>query len=301
MTPQTKALTMSGFVLFFWATAATAFKIALGGISFFELLLIASVTTLIISAAELSFSRKWGKAASVLYDKRLLTKYLLQGLLNPFLYYLVLLKAYSLLPAQIAQPLNYSWQIVLILMISLLFKQKLGLMRFVGVLVSFAGIIILSLNNGAAESGHLSILGILLALGSAFIWATYWISKINVKEDSSLSLFFNFLSGTIFLLLLTIFIPVKIPEFKYLFAGIYVGTFEMGVTFILWGRALSISTNPIAITQLTYLSPVLSLILIAVVLKEQVGIMTIAGFILIIGGIVIANLKKGSPQPDLVD
>ena len=34
---------------------------------------------------------------------------LLPGLLNPCLYYLVLFKAYELLPAQQAQALNYSW------------------------------------------------------------------------------------------------------------------------------------------------------------------------------------------------
>jgi hypothetical protein len=35
------------------------------------------------------------------------------GLINPFLYYLILLKAYDLLPAQVAQPLNMIWPIIL--------------------------------------------------------------------------------------------------------------------------------------------------------------------------------------------
>ena len=35
------------------------------------------------------------------------------GFLNPFLYYVVLFKAYDLLPAQEAQPLNYTWAITL--------------------------------------------------------------------------------------------------------------------------------------------------------------------------------------------
>ena len=36
------------------------------------------------------------------------------GLLNPVAYYLVLFKAYDLLPAQVAQPINYAWPIVLL-------------------------------------------------------------------------------------------------------------------------------------------------------------------------------------------
>jgi drug/metabolite transporter (DMT)-like permease len=35
------------------------------------------------------------------------------GALNPFGYYLILFKAYSLLPAQLAQPLNMIWPVTL--------------------------------------------------------------------------------------------------------------------------------------------------------------------------------------------
>jgi drug/metabolite transporter (DMT)-like permease len=31
------------------------------------------------------------------------------GFMNPFLYYVLLFRAYDLLPAQQAQPLNYTW------------------------------------------------------------------------------------------------------------------------------------------------------------------------------------------------
>ena len=47
------------------------------------------------------------------------------GLHNPFLYYLVLLTAYKLLPAQEAGTLNYIWPLVLVLLsIPLLDKNK---------------------------------------------------------------------------------------------------------------------------------------------------------------------------------
>ncbi|NJK98814.1 MAG: EamA family transporter, partial [Bacteroidales bacterium] len=45
------------------------------------------------------------------------------GFLNPLLYYLVLFKAYSLLPAQIAQPLNYTWPLILVIL-SIIFLSK---------------------------------------------------------------------------------------------------------------------------------------------------------------------------------
>lgn len=283
---------MGGFVVLFWGTAATAFKIALSGLDYVLLLLIASFTALVISAVEMAITGKYGKVLAIFKDNRTVLKYAAQGVLNPFLYYLVLFKAYSLLPAQIAQPLNYSWQIVLLLMIAVVFKQKLKPIQLIGVLVSFSGILMLSFNHGASPVGTLSITGIVLALGSAFIWATYWISKINSKEDSSVSLFINFLFGTFYLILISLFISFETPHLKPFLAGVYVGCFEMGFTFILWGKALNLATNKVALAQLTYLAPVLSLFLIHFVLKEEIGMLTIVGLLFILSGILIANLKR---------
>lgn len=298
---QSKAMIMGGFVVLFWGTAATAFKIALSGLDYVLLLLIASFTALIISAVEMAITKKYGKVRSIFKNNRTVLKYAAQGVLNPFLYYLVLFKAYSLLPAQIAQPLNYSWQIVLLLMIAVVFKQKLKPIQLLGIFVSFSGILMLSFNNNASPVGELSITGILLALGSAFIWATYWISKINAKEDSSVSLFINFLFGTLYLILISLFISFETPGLKPFLAGVYVGCFEMGFTFILWGKALNLATNKVALAQLTYLAPVFSLILIHFVLKEEIGMLTIVGLLFILGGILIANFKRKEQESHLVD
>src|SRR3989339_920325 len=155
MKNQTKALIMGGFVVLFWTTVATAFKIALADMSYIMLLLIASLTALLVSFGEIIRSGKLKEIAIFFKNGSSVLKGAMQGFLNPFLYYLILFKAYSLLPAQIAQPLNYSWQVVLIIMMALFFKQRLKWLQLVGVLVSFAGIIMLSANNAASADGKL--------------------------------------------------------------------------------------------------------------------------------------------------
>lgn len=283
---------MGGFVVLFWTTVATAFKIALADMSYISLLLIASLTALLVSFGEILLTGKLALVRMFFSNRDMVLKGALQGMLNPLLYYLILFKAYSLLPAQIAQPLNYSWQVVLIIMMALVFKQKLKWQQLAGVMVSFAGIIILSANNSASADGKLSLLGIILALGSAFVWASYWISKIESKEDSSVSLFVNFLFGSLYLIVITLFIPMDIPSLKPFLAAVYVGCFEMGVTFILWGKALNIATNRVILAQITYLSPVLSLLLIHFILGENIVLLTVVGLVFIIGGILVSNLKK---------
>lgn len=288
---QSRALILASFVVLFWSTVATAFKIALEEMHYTSLLLIASLTALTVAFIDLLFRKKLGEIVKIFRTRRTLWRGALMGFLNPFLYYLILFKAYSLLPAQIAQPLNYSWQVVLIIMISVFLKQKMKWFQILGIAVSFTGILLLSSNDAASVYGKLSLVGVLLALGSAFVWATYWMSKIDSDTDSSAALFINFLFGSVYLLCLLIFKDSDLPSLKGLAAGVYVGIFEMGLTFILWGKALNLATNRVTVTQLTYLSPVLSLFLIHFVLGESIGIITIAGLILIIGGILISSMK----------
>ena len=294
MKNQSKALIMGGFVVFFWATVATAFKIALNEISNLQLLLIASSTALIVCFIELIRTKKLNLLRESLLSKSTIFRGAWQGFMNPFIYYLILFKGYSLLPAQIAQPLNFSWQIVLMILMAIFLKQKMHFNQVAGVLVSFSGIIILSLNNSADISGKLSVFGLGLIIASTIIWATYWLLKINEKQDSVIELFGSFLFGTIYLVVVSLFTPMEFPPLKPLLAGIYAGMFEMGITFILWSKALKLATNRVTLTQLIYLSPLLSLLLIHFILGEKIGVLTIAGLFLIIGGILISNLKQKS-------
>ncbi len=299
MKNQTRAMILGSFVVLFWATVATAFKIALAEIGYIQLLLIASLTATFACFAELIRTKKIKLLISYFRGGNSLIKGAYQGLLNPFFYYLVLFKAYSLLPAQIAQPLNYSWQIVLILMMAIFFKQKLKVVQILGVLVSFAGILLLSANNSADSSGSLSLLGIILALGSAFIWATYWLSKLKNSVDSVVELFVNFFFGSIYMVVISLFSHMEWTSVNALLAGVYVGLFEMGVTFILWAKALELATNRVSLAQITYLSPLLSLILIHFVLGEEIGYLTIAGLCFVIGGILISNMKINQQAKNL--
>ena len=294
MKNQSKALIMGGFVVFFWATVATAFKIALNEISNLQLLLIASSTALIVCFIELIRTKKLNFLRESLLSKSTIFRGAWQGFMNPFIYYLILFKGYSLLPAQIAQPLNFSWQIVLMILMAIFLKQKMHFNQVAGVLVSFSGIIILSLNNSADISGKLSVFGLGLIIASTIIWATYWLLKINEKQDSVIELFVSFLFGTIYLVVVSLFTPMEFPPLRPLLAGIYAGMFEMGITFILWSKALKLATNRVTLTQLIYLSPLLSLLLIHFILGEKIGVLTIAGLFLIIGGILISNLKQKS-------
>ena len=115
MRNSTSAVVYACIAVLSWSTVATAFKIALTHLTHFEMLLIASCTSLVIFALLLTFQKKWRLVSEL--SGRQWGYFALLGLLNPVAYYLVLFKAYDLLPAQVAQPINYAWPIVLLILL----------------------------------------------------------------------------------------------------------------------------------------------------------------------------------------
>ena len=125
MPPQKQAYIYAISAVFLWSTAATAFKLSLRVLDPIQLLFYAVLASSIVLGLIIVAQGKW--SAIFLCTRRQYLQSLGMGLLNPCAYYLVLLRAYDLLPAQEAQPLNYTWAIALALLSIPLLKQKLTL------------------------------------------------------------------------------------------------------------------------------------------------------------------------------
>lgn len=218
----------------------------------------------------------------------------LLGLINPFIYYLILLRAYSLLPAQVAQPLNMIWPIILVFLSVLLLKQNIPVKSFIALFISFAGVYIISSQGNLFHPGRSDAKGVLLATGSSVFWAFYFILNVRDKREESVKLFLNFLFGSVFLLLTLIFTGQwKLPlTTKGVFAAVYIGLFEMGITFFLWLKALRLAPSTDKVSNLVYIAPFLSLIFVHFILKEHIYYTTPAGLLLIISGIILQNSKQ---------
>jgi drug/metabolite transporter (DMT)-like permease len=65
----------------------------------------------------------------------------------------------------------------------------------------------------------------------------------------------------------------------------------MGVTFVLWGKALSLSAHTAKIANMIFLSPVLSLFFIHYIAKEQIYNSTVVALGLILFGLFLQQSK----------
>jgi len=197
---QTKAYIYTGLTIAAWSTVSTAFKISLRTFSPAGLLLIASVSSLLILALIMLFYTKPRRISikEVFTD---LYKSLLPGLLNPLLYYLVLLNAYNVLRAQEAQVLNYTWAIVLSVFSIIFLKQKFRIRDLIALTFSLIGVVIIATRGAVTELRFDNLTGSALALGSSIIWAAYWIINLKDSREPIKKLYFNFLIGSLFLIL----------------------------------------------------------------------------------------------------
>ena len=286
MKKNTQAILLALAAVLSWSTVATAFKVALTYLTHFEMLLIASMTSLFIFAIVLTFQRKW-RLVKQMTGKQW-KQLAFQGFLNPAAYYLILFKAYDMLPAQVAQPVNYAWPIVLLVLLAIFAKQPIPSKKYIGMVISMAGVVLISLGTGQLSGMSVPVDGVMLAALSAFFWAGYWMvnNKLKHSIDAVVTLFGSFLCGSLYLIASIPVFGISIPNLNGLLAGMYVGGFEMAIPFICFGIAMRITSNPALINQLCYLSPFLSLFFIAMVLQEPIVVTTYIGLVLIVAGIV---------------
>lgn len=141
MVNQKQAYLYALSAVLLWSTMASAFKLALRYLDSVELLVFSEAFSVVILAVVLISSREFGQVFQCTL-KEYLRSFLL-GILNPFLYYLILFRAYELLPAQEAQPLNYTWGITIALLSVPLLGQRIGSADFAGLLLSYCGVLIM--------------------------------------------------------------------------------------------------------------------------------------------------------------
>ena len=284
MRDQSKAYILTALVITFWATAASAFKIALSYVTPYTLLfystLFSTISLFIIlcSLGKLELLKK--------IDQRALVKAAMLGFLNPFLYYIVLFKAYAILPGQIAMSLNYGWPLVLTLLSVPILGQQLSRSQLLAVLVSFIGAVIIATRGEFTSFGGVSQVGVLLAAGSTLIWASYWLFNAKDGRDPVVKLLTGFSFGFLFTTLFGLVAGgIVLPAAGAWLPLIYISLFEMSITFALWLTALQLTSSAARIGNLIYVTPFFSLLILHLVIGEKIYPATFVGLLLIVGSI----------------
>ena len=283
---QSQAYWFAAIAIFFWSTVASAFKLSLSHLSPIQLVFYATLFSIVALFVIILLQRKLHLLRQ--YPKAAMAKLVPLSLLNPCLYYIVLFEAYDLLSAQEAMAINYSWVVMMVLLAVPILKQKMRFKAFLGVVVSYVGVLIIATKGNLFALEFSNTLGVVLALSTTVIWALFWLFNTKKSNDIVVSLFLIFLFSLPFVVL-AVFLgsTFELPSIDGLLGAAYIGLFEMGITFALWQSALSLSTTVARVTSLAFITPFLSLVVLYFVLGEEILLSTVIGIMLIIGGLLL--------------
>ncbi|MGM0701095.1 MAG: DMT family transporter [Pseudomonadota bacterium] len=275
-----------------WSTVATAFKVALGHMSPLELMWLASLVSWALMGALVirqglageAFQRGWSTAAWA-------------GLLNPVAYYLVLFGAYDRLPGQEAMALNYTWALTMAFLAVPILGQRLTRLDVVAGVIAYSGVWVIATRGAVFDVAFADSLGVGMALASTLIWALYWLLNARDHRPRLVAQWQNFSVGVPVLSVLLLAGPgLEWHGWAGLGAGVYVGLFEMGIAFVLWQLAVHQVSRTAKVSNLIFLSPPVSLLLLFLVVGEPILPSTLIGLVLILGGLALQQWQK-SPAP----
>lgn len=271
-----------------WSTVATAFKVALGYMSPLELMWLAALVSWLLMGALVVRQGQLGDALRHGWRTAAWA-----GLMNPVAYYLVLFGAYDRLPGQEAMALNYTWALAMAFLAVPLLGQRLTRTDVAAGLVAYAGVWVIATRGRVFDVAFADPLGVAMALASTLLWALYWLLNVRDARPPLVAQWQNF---AVALPVLTLLMLVG-PGFTWhgwaaLGAGVYVGLFEMGVAFVLWQLAMHRVSRTAKVSNLIFLSPPVSLLLLYLVVGEPILASTLAGLALILAGLGLQQWQR---------
>ena len=282
-TRERRALAFALVSIALWSTVATGVKLGLRELEPVQLLFLGCLVALAFFAAARLFVY-----ATMTPRQHLVAAAL--GLLNPLAYYLLLFEAYDRLPAQIAQPLNYTWAVALALLAIPILRQHLSVRGWAGVCIGYAGVVVLLTQGEFVNFGRFDPLGTALALSSSVVWATYWLLTVRLGIHPVPLMLNGFAVATVVIAVIC-WTSTGLPPLnpRVVGYGAWIGLVETGITFLLWQRALALTDHAGRIGQLIFLAPFLSLVLIANVLGEDIHPSAVVALAMIGGGLALSR------------
>jgi len=213
---------------------------------------------------------------------RLPLRTLTLGVYGLFGFHFLLFIALRHAPPVQANLVNYLWPLGMVVLAPLLLPgMRLTLRQVLAAGIGFAGAA-LAITGGRAVEGGLAW-GYLPALGSAFVWASYSLLTQRVPPFSTSAIgLFALVSGTLSLFCHVWLEPAAQVRSEDWPALLLMGLGPLGAAFYLWDAALK-QGNPQQIGLLSFLTPLLSTLLLLWSSGQAISLTVAGAAILIVG------------------
>ena len=272
-----------------WSTLATVVKLVLKDIPNFQALAISSafafVFLLILNIINGSI-----KEMKHYRIKDCLTMAGL-GFLGLFMYSALYYYGIAELGSQEACILNYLWPMMIVIFACIILKERITVKKIIAMLMSFAGIVVLTLSSGGASSGN-RLFGIIACVTAAVCYGLFSVLNKKHSLNQNVTMMWIWFTTALCSLVLSLIFENWQPIAGVQWLGIaWLGIVVNAVAYLLWAIALKGASDSAKIANLAYLVPFISIIISWLVLKEQITINAVLALVLIIGGILIQSIS----------
>ncbi len=224
--------------------------------------------------------------------KTVTIKYVVQtailGFLGCFFYYLCLYYGYSKGNSTEVLVVQYLWPALIPIFAFIFLKEKLNRYKIVSVILGFIAAVIVFTKGDIYSIDFSNISVLLIVFIGAVSFALFSIFSKLQNGDIKFNIFLYFLWASIFSFITLIFwSDIEIPDLESSVVIFVNGVFVNGLSYILWIYALS-KADASKIAPLVYISPVLSVIWIALIFGEKITLINIVSiFLVILSGLLV--------------
>ena len=284
-----KSYIYAGLTVLIWSTLATVVKLVLKDIPNFQALAISSafafVFLLILNIINGSI-----KEMKHYRIKDCLTMAGL-GFLGLFMYSALYYYGIAELGSQEACILNYLWPMMIVIFACIILKERITVKKIIAMLMSFAGIVVLTLGSGGVSSGN-RLFGIIACVTAAVCYGLFSVLDKKHSLNQNVTMMWIWFTTAVCSLVLSLIFENWQPIAGVQWLGIaWLGIVVNAVAYLLWAIALKGASDSAKIANLAYLVPFISIIISWLVLKEQITINAVLALVLIIGGILIQSIS----------
>ena len=256
-----------------------------------------------LSSEELMFF-SFTSAALYLYIQDLITtrspkifipglKVTLLGIWGIFLYHYIYYQALSRAPLAEGAILSTTWSFWIVVFSSLLLLKKLKISIIITALVGMIGAAVV-ISSGKDLTFNMEYMkGYLLALACGVIWSSFSVALGYVKIKKEPMTIFTIYAALLSTVLYLATLPHDMPSLPSLYSAVYLGCVPLGLSFFLWNRALN-GGNMVIIGFLSYFTPPLAVLMVAVIHGEKISVQVLIGMAIIIAAAIGGKVYLGA-------
>lgn len=272
----------SSFLFIKWGVAEMSFLAVVAGRLFFGLLFL--VGTLFITRTPLPPRHLWKHLAFV-------------AIANNVIPWTLLAWGEQYVPSGVAALLNATTPLFTFLLAMLWADERLSLMKVVGLILGFVGVTVVIWQDISAaftqQTNTLTVLGeiaiLIMAFGYAVgsVYGRRYLKGVPAVQSAT---------GQLFIAALVIFpatfftnsIPATLPSLQAIGAIAALGFFGSGMAYYLYFQLLT-QVGATRTTVVTYLLPLVAIVLGWLLLNEPITRDMLVGIALILGGVIVVN------------